>query len=322
MDYADWYGNSLVPEVTDDYVTEVSLAGDGFRVTLAGGGTRQARKVVVATGVLPYATMPVELAGMPTEVVSHSADHPRLDLFKGCRVAVVGAGQSALETAALLHESGADTLLVVRRPAIEWLDPNPERVSRLGHLRRPVTRLCEGWLCAFWNSPAAFRRLPRGMRTRKARTVLGPSGAWWLKDRVDGVVEALTSHQVRGVVARGSGVRLLLDGPRQTTLDVDHVIAATGFRVDISRLPFLTEPVVAGIATVDGFPDLSRAGESTVPGLYFAGAAAAGSLGPSARFIAGTHTSVAPLTHSLARSLGAGRRLAIAAPISAATAPR
>ena len=158
---------------------------------------------------------------------------------------------------------------------------------------------------AFSNSPAAFRRLPRDMRTKKARTVLGPSGAWWLKDRVDGVVEALTSHQVRGVVARGSGVRLLLDGPRQTTLDVDHVIAATGFRVDISRLPFLNEPVVAGIATLDGFPDLSRAGESTVPGLYFAGAAAAGSLGPSARFIAGTHTSVAPLTHSLARSLGA-----------------
>ena len=324
VDYADWYGSSLAPEVTDDSVTEVSPAGDGYSVTFAGGSTRQARKVVVATGVLPYATMPVELAGMPIDLVSHSADHHELDQFKGRRVAVVGAGQSALETAALLHESGAEALLVVRRPAILWLEPNPERLSRLGHLRRPVTKLCEGWICAFWNSPAAFRLLPRDMRTEKARTVLGPSGAWWLKDRVDGVVETLTGQQVRGVVARGSGVRLLAVGPRQTTLDVDHVIAATGFRVDVSRLPFLTGPLMARIATLDGFPDVSRAGESTAPGLYFAGAAAAGGLGPSVRFIAGTHTSVAPLAHSLARSLGAGRRLAAAwrAPVGAATAPR
>jgi FAD-dependent urate hydroxylase len=324
VDYADWYADSLAPEVTEDSVTELSPSGDGYSMTFAGGSTSKARKVVVATGVLPYATKPMELAGMPIDLVSHSADHHELDQFKGRRVAVVGAGQSALETAALLHESGAEAVLVVRRPAILWLEPNPERLSRLGHLRRPVTKLCEGWLCAFYNSPAAFGLLPRDVRTEKARTVLGPSGAWWLKDRVDGIVETLTSHQVRGVVAHGSGVRLLVAGPRQTTLDVDHVITATGFRVDVSRLPFLTGPLVARIATLDGFPDVSRAGESTAPGLYFAGAAAAGSLGPSTRFIAGTHTSVAPLAHSLARSLGAGRRRAAArrAPVGAATPRR
>ena len=60
-----------------------------------------------------------------------------------------------------------------------------------------MTKLCEGWHCAFWNTPDAFRRLPQDMRITKARTVLGPSGSWWLKDRVEGVVEVLTGHRVR-----------------------------------------------------------------------------------------------------------------------------
>ena len=67
------------------------------------------------------------------------------------------------------------------------------------------------------------------------------------------------------------------------------MIAGTGFRIDIARLAYLPEELRARIATLSGYPVLTRAGESTVPGLYFAGAPAAFSLGPSMRFIAGTH---------------------------------
>jgi hypothetical protein len=200
----------------------------------------------------------------------------------------------------------------MRRPAISWLDPNPERISGLGHVRRPVNKLCEGWHCAFWNSPAAFRRLPQDMRITKARSVLGPAGAWWLKDRVEGVIDVLTAHQLRGATADGSGVRLLVDGPERSTVDADHVIAGTGFRIDIARLPFLPETLRAGITTLNSYPVVTRAGESTVPGLYFAGATASVSLGPSVRFIAGTHTSVRQLTRSLARAAKAGARSGVA----------
>jgi hypothetical protein len=164
-----------------------------------------------------------------------------------------------------------------------------------------VNKLCEGWHCAFWNSPAAFRRLPQDIRITKARTVLGPAGAWWLKDRVDGVIEILTGHQLRGAEPSGSGVRLRLDGPQQQAVEADHVIAGTGFRIDIARLPFLPDELRRRIETVNRYPVVSRAGESSVPGLYFAGAPAAVSLGPSVRFIAGTHTSVRQLATSLDR---------------------
>jgi hypothetical protein len=106
---------------------------------------------------------------------------------------------------------------------------------------------------------------------------------------------------IRQAEASGSGVRLLLDGPTRSHLEVDHVMAGTGFRIDIARLTYLPEQLRARIATFDGFPVLSRAGESTVPGLYFAGAPAAFSLGPSMRYLAGTFNVSASLTRSVAR---------------------
>jgi FAD-dependent urate hydroxylase len=95
-------------------------------------------------------------------------------------------------------------------------------------------------------------------------------------------------------------VQLLVDGPERSAIDADHVMAGTGFRVDIARLPFLPEGLRAGITTLGGYPVVSRAGESSVPGLSFAGAPAAASLGPSVRFIAATHNSARQLARQLA----------------------
>jgi FAD-dependent urate hydroxylase len=307
LGYADWFTARLVPDVLDRRVTRVSAAAGGFRAEFDDGQPLVARQVVVATGVLPHRQLPAELAGLPSDLVTHTSDHHDLASFRGRRVAVIGAGQSALETAALLHEEGADVRLIARAPKLYFVYPNPGHVSLVGHIRRPVTRLCEGWGCAFWNTPAAFRWLPEEKRADRARTVLGPSGAWWLRDRVEGVVETLTGCQVRQAAAHGGGVRLSLDGPAATTMDVDHVIAGTGFRPDIARLSFLAEELRTRVASAHGFPVLSRAGESTVPGLYFAGALAAGSLGPSERFIAGTHNAAGVLARSVARRNRAGR---------------
>jgi thioredoxin reductase len=300
LGYADWYIDELVPDVLDDTVTEVTAVDGGFRVTFAGAASVFCRQVVVATGVRPYAHIPAELSGLPSGLVTHTVDHHRLDQFQGRQVAVVGAGQSALETAALLHEQGAQVRIVARRSELHWNKPNPETVSALGQIRWPVNKLCEGWHCTFWNTPAAFRLLPREMRITKARTVLGPAGSWWLKDRVDGVIDALTSHSVREAVPHDSGVRLFLDG-EQKVIDADHVIAGTGFRIDLARLAFLPEELRSKIICLNGYPVVSRVGESAVPGLYFAGAPTAVSLGPSVRFIAGTHNVASLLAKSLAR---------------------
>lgn len=301
LGYADWYTEQLVPDVSDVTVAEITAVDGGFLVAFADADPIVVRQVVVATGVLPHFHIPAELSGLPAELVSHTVDHHRLDRFRGRRVAVVGSGQSALETAALLHEAGSDVQLVVRSPVAPVWHPRPLPLTPVRRARLPVTKLCEGWRCVLWNSPATFRRLPRGVRVTKAQTVLGPRGAWWLRDRVEGVIDVLRGHQIRGAEPRGSGVQLLLDGPAQSSIDVDHIVSGTGFRVDIGRLTFLPEELRTRIATLNGYPLLTRAGESTVPGLYFTGALAAFGLGPSMRFIAGTHNAAERLARSAAR---------------------
>jgi FAD-dependent urate hydroxylase len=304
LDYSDWYIKQLVPDVSDVTVTDVRAVNGGFRVAFADAEPLTARSVVIATGVLPYRHIPAELSGLPADLLSHTSDHRQFDRFRGRRVAVVGAGSSALETAALLHEAGSEVQLIVRNPDSPVWGTRALPLTPITRLRN--NKLCEGWKCPFWNSPAAFRRLSPSVRAEKARTVLGPLGAWWLRDRVEGVVEILGETRVLEAESHGSGVRLALQGSTRSSLEVDHVIAGTGFHMDLSRLAYLPDELQARIATFAGYPTLTRAAESTVPGLYFVGAPAAFGLGPSMRFIAGTHNVAAHLVRSVAHRAKAG----------------
>jgi len=305
LDYCDWYIKQLVPDVSDVTATEVKPVNGGFQVAFADAEPVTARSVVIATGVLPYRYIPAELSGLPSELLSHTSDHRQFDHFRGRRVAIVGAGSSALETAALLREAGGEPHLIVRCPDSPVWGTRALPLTPITRLRN--NKLCEGWKCPIWDSPGAFRLLPQSVRAEKARTVLGPLGAWWLRDRVEGVVDILSETHVRSVEPSGSGVRMLLDGQGRSSLEVDHVIAGTGFRTDMSRLTYLPDELQARISTFGGYPVLNRAGESTVPGLYFVGAPAAFSLGPSMRFIAGTHNVARQLAGSVARRASAKR---------------
>ncbi|HEX7164097.1 MAG TPA: NAD(P)-binding domain-containing protein [Trebonia sp.] len=309
LGYADWFTDQLVPDVRDLTVTNVTPVDGGFTVEFADEPPAFARQVIVATGLLPYASIPDELSGLPADLMTHSSAHSRLDQFRGRRVAVIGGGQSALQTGALLHEEGADVQVIVRGEQITWEKQGAPEIGLLDRIRRPPVKLCEGWACVGYNSPDAFRMLlPEFVRVRKALTTFGPKGAWWLRDRVEGVIEVLTGHLLRSAEPNGSGVRLHLDGPEQSSVEADHVIAGTGFRIDISRLPFLSAEVQAGLVTRINCPLVNRAGESTVPGLYFAGAHTAVSLGPGVRFISGTHATAAQLARSVARRARKGAR--------------
>ena len=176
------------------------------------------RQVIVATGLLPFAHIPDVLSGLPADLVTHSSVHARLDQFAGRSVAVVGAGQSSLQTAALLHEAGADVQVVVREQELIWEECVPEKLGLLDYVLRPPTNLCEGWGCAVYDSPDAFRLLPRSIRAGKGLNALGPKGAWWLRDRVENVVDVLTGHQVTPAEPHADGVRLQLDGPRESSI--------------------------------------------------------------------------------------------------------
>lgn len=286
------FQQQFVPEVEDTQVVGIDLVPDGYELRTAAGEALRARSVVLAVGISHFAHVPEPLARLPRELVSHTSHHRDLGGFAGRDVTVVGGGQSALETAALALEQGANVRVLVRQPRLEWNpapDPLPRPLAR--RLRYPMTGLGPGWRSYFYcNAPAVFHRLPERTRVRTVHTVLGPAGAWWLKERLLGrQATLLTGHTVREVEPVGDGLRLRVEREDGSAIDwtTEHLIAGTGYRVDLDRLAFLGPRLRARLHRVGRAPALSPSFEASAPGLYFVGLASAYSLGPMMRFVYG-----------------------------------
>jgi len=301
--YALSFQRALAPSVEEMMVDGVDASGDEFELRLADGATMRASKVIVATGLEHAVHIPPVLGGLPSELLSHSADHHDLSRLKGRDVTVIGAGQSALEAAALLSEEGATVHLIVRKPSLAWNQtPRFLRRSLYQQLRRPVSNLGEGlelWVCC--TAPTLFHHLPQRIRFERVKTVLGPAGAWWLKDRVMGRVQTFLGHFVRRAEAKGGRAVLQVAGQDGRLLDIttDHVIAATGYRFDLQRLPFLSQDLKSRLRAKQHQPVLSTHFEASVPGLYFTGLASASCFGPAMRFLHGADYTARRVSHHI-----------------------
>ena len=177
--YGKWFQRELVPDVEETMVADVAPADGYFDLTLADGRRTQARTVAVAVGVQHFASVPEQLTGLPPSVCTHSSAHTDLASFRDRKVVVLGAGQSALESGALLSESGANVHLVAREPKVVWNGPPlpPDR-PWWRRMREPEAGLGSGWSTWFYSGyPELFRHLPQGTRIVRARTALGPAGA-------------------------------------------------------------------------------------------------------------------------------------------------
>ena len=133
--------------------------------------------------------------------------------------------------------------------------------------------------------------LPERTRLAIFKAVLGPAGAWWLHDRVENVIEIRTSLSVQSATREGDKVALTCRPAHGATqrIVVDHVLAATGYRVDVDSIAFLDRDLRERVERFHGFPELDATFGSTVPGLFFAGLSSAGKFGPLMRFVCGTH---------------------------------
>jgi hypothetical protein len=212
--------------------------------------------VIVAVGLSDFRQVPAELAALPPGLVTHSAEHRDLSSFKGRDVSVIGGGSSALDVVASLRASGAYARLVARRPALKWNMPvKPHPWRRL----YPNSGLGAGWRNAFFeHAPMVFRYLPQETRMHIVRRWLGPAGGWPARQAVEqGPV--LLGQLLRGAEYRDGRVQLRLLGRDggETVVATDHVIAATGYKVDLRRLGFLGSELQTDLRTADHTPILS-----------------------------------------------------------------
>ena len=294
-----------VPDVIPQKVAQVERSSDGFRVTLDNGDVIGARRVVVAVGLTYYEYMPDELAALPREAVSHSSRHGNLEKFKGREVAVVGAGASALDIAAILHEVGASVQLIARVPKLKYHDP-PENTEPtwFDQIRNPVTGIGPGWklwMCA--NLPLVFRLMPESFRIQKVKQVLGPAPCWFIRDQVEGKVKFHLGRTIQGASYQNGRVKLELRGGSGTeTVEADHVIASTGYKYDVRKLTFIDPQILGQLDLVGTSPKLSSHFESTVQNLYFVGVIAANTFGPLLRFAVGAGYAAPRLSAHLTRT--------------------
>jgi thioredoxin reductase len=310
--YGEAFQRRYVPSVEQKKLTSLSQLSHGsapqdFVAVFDDGEVVNARRVVVAVGMHPFRHVARSVIGLPAEMLSHSGDHGPLDRFRGQRVAVLGSGASASDLAALLHEQGAAVSLVTGVPELRFACP-PRLPTLWERLSDPASGIGNGWLlkaCA--DAPWLTRLLPDSYRLRLAK-MPRPLGGAFIKDRVVGRVPLLLGRTVEQAEIHNGKVHLLTarqDGAKQT-LEIDHVIAATGYKVDINRIPFLDASLTTRIQRRGGAPALSMAYESSVSGLHFIGPIAANSFGPVARFVVGAIYPSRRLARELSRRLWRG----------------
>jgi len=317
------FRDRMVPELEDKLVVQVDRLPDGFLLQLENGETVEARKVVLAVGITHFDYVPENLAKLPPELLSHSFRHHDLERFRTRSVVVIGGGSSALDLAGLLHETGSDVQLVSRRESLNFhTKPTGKPRSWWQQLRHPQSGLGPGMRSRFYaDAPMAFHYLPERVRVDVVRKALGPSGGWFIRDKVVGKVPLLLGYTPEAGEIQNGKVHLHLRGRDGSEREIvtEHIIAATGYRVDLGRLNFVSTEIRAKLAAFNGAPVLSSTFESSVPGLYFVGVAAANSFGPVMRFAFGAGFAARTLTRAMTKLLSRKSRLV---PVSVATATK
>ena len=288
--YGQAFASRFVPQLDERKVARVAKDGQDFTIDLEDGESVVARRVVLATGIGAFGIQPPQLSTLPPARVSHSSQHADYRRFAGQAVAVIGAGASALDAAAALRRAGASPTLVSRRSAVKFYDAGRPR-RKIDALLTPLTPLGPGWkklLCC--KAPLLFHALPARLRLRIVQRYLGPSPGWFVRETIEGHVPFYLDASLAGAQLRDDGrVELAIDraGHRHSSLEVDHVIAATGYKVDLSRLGLLADELLSRLRTLDLSPVLSRNFETSVGGLYVVGTPSAHSFGPMFRFACG-----------------------------------
>jgi FAD-dependent urate hydroxylase len=296
--YGHWFLRQARLPIDPRIVSRIEPASKGFRLFLEDGKSLHAGKVIVAGGIAPFSRIPKPFANLPPGLASHTSHHSDLNEFRDKEVLVIGGGQSALESAALLNEAEAHVEVLVRDSVVRWL----------GVKRRWMHGKTFGWMLygpadvgppgvsVLVQRPNLYRRLPRAIQDWWGPRSIRPAASYWVKARTADVSIRTGRFVVR---ARPEGERVRVELNDGSEGAFDHVLLGTGYQVDITRYPFLSAEILEKIERVDGFPVLNEGFESSMHGLHFVGAPAAWSFGPLMRFVAGTEFASPAVAHRI-----------------------
>jgi cation diffusion facilitator CzcD-associated flavoprotein CzcO len=302
------YGSEMqrrfVPDLEEVLVTNVEMRDRKFEVTLASGERFSSRKVVVCTGLSGLAHVPGMLRNLGRDQMRHTFDISDYSEFRNKTVAVIGAGASAIEAGALVHEAGGSSEVFVRGQEAVFHGRSPRIRPLWERIKEPMSVLGasrRSWVLQ--HLPLLVHLLPRERRTRLAKSYAGPASPWWIQDRVLGKVPIHVRHELIEAGTSGNRVQLTFkDGDgRARAVEVDFVIAGTGYDADVARLAYLDPEMIRRIQCIERAPALNIHFESSVPGLHFIGPLSFICFGPLFRFVTGAEIAAPRLARRLSQ---------------------
>lgn len=315
VDYGLWFQQQAVPQVDETLVTRIHKQKNSqrFEVELADGRTLTASIVIVATGLQAYAWKPPIYQDFPDHLVSHTAQNLPDDTFTQKRIAIIGGGPSAVETASLILAKASHVDIITRRPIL-W-DESDETAKPKAYehntdhqrtlwqrLRYPDAKLTPGWF-NWWieNFPYTFHSLPRSFQDELFRGKGGyrPANNKRLREQMGEKVSYHENVEVREAHLTGDQITLHLSNGEVE--GYDHVLLGTGYQADLGRLSLLSPELLNQIQTYHHAPLLSGSFESSVSGLYFVGLASVRSFGPLYRFVIGADATASKITSAVIR---------------------
>ncbi|MGB7291110.1 MAG: NAD(P)-binding domain-containing protein [Thermodesulfobacteriota bacterium] len=282
LSYSDWFQEKTKVQIQESLVQRLDHSNNKFVATLDDCQTITASNVLIAIGFRYFKNVPTELAEIiPSKRFSHTCDLVNFDSLKGKRCLIVGGRQSAYEWAALLIENGAAAVHVSHRHEMpiftesdwSWVNPMMDTMTK---------------------NPGWFRNLEKRKRKEieqrfwaEGRLKLEP----WLWPRIER--ENIKIWQSSRVVA----CKELPTGELEVKLDVegrltvDHIILATGYKVNMENVPLLAAGnILSKMKIHEGSPVLDENFQSNIPGLFITSMAATRDFG---NFFAFTVTAVA-----------------------------
>lgn len=301
--YSAWFAARFVPDRDPNDVATVEPNGQGYRICTTAGDEVNARHLVIAVGVMPFAYVPPPIASLfGTDVKFTTGQPDDVHQHAGRRVLVVGGGQAGLESSGLLAQAGA-TVELVTRSRVRWFaDREPETPrgpirKRLYKLAYPAVGYGPPPINRLVLHPDLFAAIPSGMKHRLTRRLLRPGGSPWLRPLVENNVRITERCTIERVAEESGSFRVeLSDG---STREIDDVLVACGYRFDLDRLTFLSATVRSRVQTRDDWPILDRFFRSTDRRLSFVGYPAEGRFGPISRFVLGTKFTATRVAHAV-----------------------
>ncbi len=238
VDYGRWFQSQVVPDLDRREVASIDRRDSGFKLTLEDGERLRSKRVVVATGIGSFQKIPDVFRSLQQDRVSHCYSGCAVSSFANKSVAVIGAGQSALESAALLHEAGANVEVIARIPALRWIGGHPwlHNLGPISSMLYSQHDVGPAGISRLVAAPNLVKYIPLKLRDKIRTRAVRPAGSKWLPARL-AQVRLTTGRFVREASSVAGKARLRLDDGSERL--VDHVLLGTGYKLTLPVTAFL-----------------------------------------------------------------------------------